>query len=171
MLRFSLVSFIHFNRVIAKIHFSLARAIYSLLLRKNTYSIFFTCALNFLRSAEPASRKSCLEGCVDSPVTFGNLNHYFGDAELRKQVLCDINIEIDAGEIVIVTGHSGSGKTTLLTLMGGLRSAQSGSLKIWGQEICGASKQQISNFRYCRSHRSDGRWLSDRRQFFVLNFS
>ena len=59
-----------------------------------------------------------------------NLNHYFGDKNLRKQVLFDINLNINAGEIVILTGLSGSGKTTLLTLMGGLRSAQEGSLKI-----------------------------------------
>ena len=63
-----------------------------------------------------------------------NLNHYFGKGELKKQVLDNINLELKQGEIVILTGHSGSGKTTLLTLAGGLRSAQSGSLKILGQD-------------------------------------
>ncbi|MCF4968509.1 MFS transporter [Nostoc sp. CMAA1605] len=76
-----------------------------------------------------------------------NLNHYFGSGGLRKQVLFDINLEIYAGEIVIMTGPSGSGKTTLLTLMGGLRSAQEGSLKILGQEICGANKKQLTQLR------------------------
>lgn len=76
-----------------------------------------------------------------------NLNHYFGQGELRKQVLFEINLDISPGEIVIMTGPSGSGKTTLLTLMGGLRSAQSGSLKILEQEICGASKQQMMYLR------------------------
>jgi len=76
-----------------------------------------------------------------------NLNHYFGEGALRKQVLFDINLEINAGEIVIMTGPSGSGKTTLLTLMGGLRSAQDGSLKILGEEICGAKKQQLTKLR------------------------
>lgn len=76
-----------------------------------------------------------------------NLNHYFGEGNLRKQTLFDINLNINAGEIVIMTGPSGSGKTTLLTLMGGLRSAQEGSLKILGQEICGASKQQLTQLR------------------------
>lgn len=76
-----------------------------------------------------------------------HLNHYFGEGELRKQALFDINLTINAGEIVIMTGPSGSGKTTLLTLMGGLRSAQEGSLTILGQEICGASKQQLMHLR------------------------
>ncbi len=80
-------------------------------------------------------------------ISVKNLNHYFGDKNLRKQVLFDINLNISAGEIVILTGPSGSGKTTLLTLMGGLRSAQEGSLKILEQEIPGASKQQLTQLR------------------------
>ena len=80
-------------------------------------------------------------------ISASNLNHYFGQGELQKQVLFDINLDIKAGEIVIMTGPSGSGKTTLLTLMGGLRAAQSGSLKILGQEICGATKQQLTHLR------------------------
>lgn len=75
------------------------------------------------------------------------LNHYFGQGALKKQVLFDIDLEIKAGEIIIMTGPSGSGKTTLLSLMGGLRSAQEGSLKILGQEICGASKGQLAKLR------------------------
>ncbi len=80
-------------------------------------------------------------------ISVQNLNHYFGKGDLRKQVLSNINLDILPGEIVIMTGPSGSGKTTLLTLMGGLRSAQEGSLKILGQEICGASKQQLTQIR------------------------
>ncbi|MCG9891581.1 MAG: DevA family ABC transporter ATP-binding protein [Thermosynechococcaceae cyanobacterium MS004] len=76
-----------------------------------------------------------------------NLDHYFGHGVLRKQVLFDISLEINAGEIIIMTGPSGSGKTTLLTLAGGLRSAQSGSLKILGQELCGASAVQLAQAR------------------------
>ena len=46
-----------------------------------------------------------------------------------------------------MTGPSGSGKTTLLTLMGGLRSAQEGSLKILDQEIRGADKNSLMQIR------------------------
>ncbi|NMG17989.1 DevA family ABC transporter ATP-binding protein [Brasilonema bromeliae] len=76
-----------------------------------------------------------------------NLNHYFGEGTLRKQALFDINLDIYSGDIIIMTGPSGSGKTTLLTLMGGLRSAQEGSLKILGQEMCSASKKQLRDVR------------------------
>jgi putative ABC transport system ATP-binding protein len=80
-------------------------------------------------------------------ISASNLSHYFGEGELRKQALFDINLDIYPGEIIIMTGPSGSGKTTLLTLMGGLRSAQSGSLTILGQEMCGATKQQMVQVR------------------------
>lgn len=80
-------------------------------------------------------------------VSIAALDHVYGQGRLQKQVLFDINLEIQAGEIVIMTGPSGSGKTTLLSLIGSLRSAQSGSLKVLGQELCGASKTQMVELR------------------------
>ena len=80
-------------------------------------------------------------------ISIYNLDHYFGEGQLRKQVLFNINVEIYPGEIVLMTGPSGSGKTTLLTLVSGLRSAQSGSLKILGQELCGATTEQLVQTR------------------------
>jgi putative ABC transport system ATP-binding protein len=77
-------------------------------------------------------------------ISINNLDHYFGKGEMRKQVLFNINLEINIGEIILMTGPSGSGKTTLLTLCGGLRSAQSGSLKVLGTELCGASPAQLT---------------------------
>lgn len=76
-----------------------------------------------------------------------NLSHYYGKGTLRKQILFDINLELFSKEIVIMTGPSGSGKTTLLSLIGGLRTIQEGSLKIFGQEYSGASKKRIIQLR------------------------
>ena len=80
-------------------------------------------------------------------ISVHKLDHYFGSGQLRKQALFDINLEIAAGEIVIMTGPSGSGKTTLLTLIGGLRSAQTGSLNVVGHELCNASEQALVKAR------------------------
>jgi putative ABC transport system ATP-binding protein len=63
------------------------------------------------------------------------VNHFFGEGSSRNQVLFDINIEIKAGELVIMTGPSGSGKTTLLTLIGALRSVQSGRIEVLGRNL------------------------------------
>ncbi|MGV0024455.1 DevA family ABC transporter ATP-binding protein [Phormidesmis priestleyi] len=83
----------------------------------------------------------------DLILSIENLNHHLGSRSLRKQVLFDINLKIRPKEIVIMTGPSGSGKTTLLTLMGGLRSVQSGSLNFLGLELRGASQAQLVQVR------------------------
>jgi putative ABC transport system ATP-binding protein len=80
-------------------------------------------------------------------ISVKNLDHYFGTGQLRKQVLFNINLEINTGEIIIMTGPSGSGKTTLLTLVGGLRAAQSGSLQVLEEEICGVNQKKLTEVR------------------------
>ncbi len=81
------------------------------------------------------------------PIQVEGLSHHFGRGALRKQILFDINTSIPAGEIVIVTGPSGSGKTTLLTLIGALRSAQEGSVRVLGHELCGARSGKLETVR------------------------
>ncbi|WP_353929119.1 DevA family ABC transporter ATP-binding protein [Okeanomitos corallinicola TIOX110] len=80
-------------------------------------------------------------------ITIRNINHYYGKGALRKQILFNINLEVYAGEIVIMTGPSGSGKTTLLSLIGGLRSVQEGSLKLLGKELFAASQSKLVQSR------------------------
>jgi putative ABC transport system ATP-binding protein len=85
---------------------------------------------------------------METPViNIQNISHYYGKGALKKQILFDINLEIYPGEIVIMTGPSGSGKTTLLSLIGGLRSVQEGSLKFLGQELFGATQEQLVGVR------------------------
>jgi putative ABC transport system ATP-binding protein len=80
-------------------------------------------------------------------VGINQLNYYHGKGNLRKQILFEINAEINAGEMVFLTGPSGSGKTTLLTLIGGLRSLQSGSLKVMDEELNNASSRKLRRLR------------------------
>ncbi len=66
-----------------------------------------------------------------------HVNHFYGEGDSRNQVLFDNCIEIKAGQLIIMTGPSGSGKTTLLTLIGALRSVQSGRIEVLGHELSG----------------------------------
>lgn len=84
---------------------------------------------------------------INSAIKIRNLNHFYGEKNLKKQVLFNINLEIKTGEIVIMTGPSGSGKTTLLSLIGGLRSLQEGSLQQLNQELNGANEEQLVQIR------------------------
>jgi len=82
-----------------------------------------------------------------APIRVSGLNHSYGKGELRKQILFDVATEIEKGEIVIVTGPSGSGKTTMLTLVGALRSAQEGSVRILGEELRNAKVRTLEKVR------------------------
>lgn len=82
---------------------------------------------------------------ADAPsgVRIDHLDHFFGEGENRNQVLFDVNIEIAAGQLVVVTGPSGSGKTTLLTLVGALRSIQSGDVRVLDQSLSGLGQRDL----------------------------
>lgn len=84
---------------------------------------------------------------MPTTVKVENLNHYFGEGELRVQALHNNNLEVRRGEIVIMTGPSGSGKTTLLTLIGTLRTVMEGSLKVLGNELLDADRDLIVRIR------------------------
>ncbi len=71
-------------------------------------------------------------------IEVNKLDYFFSEGQTQKQVLHSIDLSVSAGEIIILTGPSGSGKTTLLTLIGGLRTADSGSIKVLNKELVGA---------------------------------
>ncbi len=83
----------------------------------------------------------------ESLIKIENLNFAFGEGNLQKQILFDINLQINRGEIVIMTGPSGGGKTTLLTLIGALRSVQDGNLNVFGRELLGAGEKEMVEVR------------------------
>jgi len=56
---------------------------------------------------------------------------YHGGFEALKQV----SFEIEAGEMVLISGHSGAGKTTLLKLIAAIERASGGSVLVNGQNV------------------------------------
>ena len=70
-----------------------------------------------------------------------NLDFSFGSGELEQPVLKNVSISIHKSEIVLMTGPSGSGKTTFLTVIGGLRNASKGSVKVLDQQLINSTEQ------------------------------
>ncbi len=70
-----------------------------------------------------------------------HLSFSFGSGALTQPVLKDVTISLEQGEIVLITGPSGSGKTTFLTIIGGLRQAFHGSVKVLGHQFINSNEQ------------------------------
>lgn len=60
-----------------------------------------------------------------------DVNKWFGDFHVLK----DINLNVDAGERVVVCGPSGSGKSTVVRCINRLESHESGTIKVDGMEL------------------------------------
>ena len=80
-------------------------------------------------------------------VSINKLSHFYGIDENKKQVLNNVNFFIRRGELVLLKGPSGCGKTTLLTLIGALRTCQSGDLTVLNNQLNGASRKTRQNLR------------------------
>ncbi|TWH45348.1 ABC transporter ATP-binding protein [Sporomusa sp. KB1] len=64
-----------------------------------------------------------------------------------KQVLKDINLTIEQGEIMVIIGPSGSGKSTLLRLIIGLLKPTSGEIWVNGREITTMTEDELNKIR------------------------
>ncbi|MEL7368413.1 MAG: ABC transporter ATP-binding protein [Myxococcota bacterium] len=64
-----------------------------------------------------------------------------------RTVFSDVDLEVDAGEMVALVGPSGGGKTTLLSIMGALDSRFSGRVDLVGQSLSGLSDDALSRLR------------------------
>ncbi len=71
----------------------------------------------------------------------------YGTGEGAVDALRGIDLEIGAGELVVVLGPSGSGKTTMVNVVGGIESATSGTVVVAGEEISRHRPNELAEFR------------------------
>jgi ABC-type lipoprotein export system ATPase subunit len=113
--------------------------------------------------AAPLSRvDSVEEGALGAEVLVRNLSHAYGrpappgsrpgagrDPEQQTilPVLRGVDLQVEAGGYLAVTGVSGAGKSTLLSLLGGLERVQSGSLVVAGRDLSALNTRELARFR------------------------
>lgn len=72
-----------------------------------------------------------------------NINKSYGELQILK----DINLELNQGEVITIVGKSGAGKTTLLQIIGTLLGADSGKVLINETEVTKLKDKKLSKFR------------------------
>lgn len=71
----------------------------------------------------------------------------FGEGDSRVEVLKQIDLEIEKGEICVLLGPSGSGKSTLLNIVGGIDEADKGSIAIHGDRLADMNEKALTGYR------------------------
>lgn len=76
-----------------------------------------------------------------------DLKKSYGEGSSYTPVLRGISCGVERGQICAILGPSGSGKSTLLNCVGGLESADSGTIRVDGVEITGLRPDRLSEYR------------------------
>jgi ABC-type lipoprotein export system ATPase subunit len=71
----------------------------------------------------------------------------YGEGRTELRVLDGVDLELETGELVAVTGRSGSGKSTLLNVLGALDRADAGVVEVCGMRLDGASESRLAPLR------------------------
>jgi putative ABC transport system ATP-binding protein len=80
-------------------------------------------------------------------ITIRGLKRYFQMGDTTVKALDGIDLDVAKGEFLCLMGPSGSGKSTLLNLLGGLDTADAGSIVVDGQEITTLDENGLAIYR------------------------
>jgi putative ABC transport system ATP-binding protein len=80
-------------------------------------------------------------------IAIDGLNLSLGRGAARVHILKDIGLHIGTGEAIGLIGPSGSGKSTLLMVMAGLERADSGTVRVAGEDLGRLDEDALARFR------------------------
>jgi len=75
------------------------------------------------------------------------LTKIYDMGEVQVQALRGVDLQLYAGELVVLLGASGSGKSTLLNILGGLDTATSGEVFYCDRNLTQASESELTDYR------------------------
>ncbi len=83
-------------------------------------------------------------------LTVRDLTKTYGTGDIAVDAVRHVDLDIDAGEVVLVMGPSGSGKTTLLLMLGAMLRPTSGSVSVDGTNVAAAAERDLPPLRASR---------------------
>jgi putative ABC transport system ATP-binding protein len=75
------------------------------------------------------------------------LSKVYRTGEVSVVALHDVDLDIGAGEFIVLLGPSGSGKSTLLNILGGLDAPTAGDVEFRDHRLTGASDAELTAYR------------------------
>jgi putative ABC transport system ATP-binding protein len=82
-----------------------------------------------------------------APAVATRVSKVFRVGAVEVRALCDLDLEVRAGDFLALVGPSGSGKTTLLNLFGALDRPTSGNVRVLGHDLGAMSKGERARLR------------------------
>jgi putative ABC transport system ATP-binding protein len=80
-------------------------------------------------------------------ISVRQLTKSYTEGSTQTLALRGIDLDVHAGELLMLMGPSGSGKTTLLSIMGCILGATAGSVRIAGREVVGLREKELPGIR------------------------
>lgn len=84
---------------------------------------------------------------MSTVVSCKQLNKIYQQGMIEVRALSDINLDVEAGDFICLSGPSGSGKSTLLNMIGGLDSPSSGEIIVDGERVDLMNKSELAELR------------------------
>jgi len=84
---------------------------------------------------------------MQSAISVRQLTKTYEEGATGTLALRGIDLDVSAGELLMLMGPSGSGKTTLLSIMGCILTATSGSVRVAGREVVGLREKELPAIR------------------------
>jgi putative ABC transport system ATP-binding protein len=101
-----------------------------------------------MEAAVALADERVLHSVPPAPVVVAeDLARRYGAGDTAVDALCDVSLEIAAGELTAVMGPSGSGKSTLMHLLAGLDRPTRGEVRIAGTGIAELSDTALTKLR------------------------
>jgi putative ABC transport system ATP-binding protein len=103
--------------------------------------------MNLDEPTTPAAEAGMGHGGREQLFTVRGLTKTYGEGEAAVRALKGVDLDLFAGELIVLLGPSGSGKSTLLNHLGGLDVPTSGSVHFRGLELAQAEESELTQFR------------------------
>lgn len=95
----------------------------------------------------PSHRRVAKELPISEMIELSGVSKIYRRGQVEIQALRQVDLVIEAGEFLAITGKSGCGKSTLLHIVGGLEAPSAGRVVVAGRDLAALGDLELTHFR------------------------